>query len=654
MKKLREDRGLFNKWMGELNINAEDDKTMSMLRQEIIDRLSSVYSHEADMDMGVNSVPISLTHEVTQFTDGKTKQTLNKICERYLINSAQTLAHIVQVIVTNKSLGETKQWKIRTKNRMSEFENIDVDVLSSDAKSDYHNVDKFISKIMMAKTKDELPNILIVCFHKARINDILTLFQMFCGNTVMMQNVKLKFHLSFDEPDANLGLCSKFLKAYKSYLVVLIGIEFITASPFEQFWKMLKENGIFQLINPHSQRHLEAPPLDETTYEEYLENYFQIKEHTHLRCDHQTQNPLEYIEHVFASTYLSDPEPVGEGELGDQELGEKIEKPYIDMSDPARKIVFSPAHLCTEKEGVGSHEEVVQFYIDMGWHAFLSNGKFKGFIGPDGTRTSVDDFNQAHGIAGELRDTLRKWAEIHPSENIAITGYWTIERGITFQTDGFNFTHAIVSDYHKQLLNKLVQLFGRLTGNKQYISQRCNIICPQHIMDTVSSLVSKTIELRKENPENYNATDFSDKHSCIPVKLTFVNEEYRLLCVEAITGRRNYKSHLHILLKNGYLAGHITMEDRNNVNVFSKTLKEGPEPYDDIHKSISNVKMYSLEDTSPQSRRFAQFHNAFNTFKPTAQTGEADQYSIDLAKDRYEYNGFVHDVSIAWVTFNHE
>ena len=212
------------------------------------------------------------------------------------------------------------------------------------------------------------------------------------------------------------------------------------------------------------------------------------------------------------------------------------------MNDSTRKIIFSPAQLFTAKECVGSHEEVVKFYNELGFTVYLSNGKFKGFIEPNGERITLDDFNTAHNITGELRDTMREWAKIYPQKNIAITGYWTIERGITFQTDGFNFTHAIICDYHKQLLNKLVQLIGRLTGNKRYIEQKCNIICPQHIIDTVNTLVNKTIELRKENPENYNATDFTDNRSSIPVKLTFVDDEHRLKCVASITTKRNNKT----------------------------------------------------------------------------------------------------------------
>lgn len=649
LARLKTDKELYNKYIQELKIVEDDEKTLIMLRQDIVDRLSTtIYMSKNVQDPTdeneeeeIHEVPkivitnreqepeLALIHELTQFTQGKTEQVLNKITERYLFNSISRAAHIIQIIVTNKSLGETKQWKVRTRNKMDEYENIDVDILSSDVNSEYHSIDKFITKIMMATSKNELPNILIVCFHKKRIEDILTLFQMFSGNTVMIQNVKLKFNLSLDEPDANLGLCSMFLKKYKDHMNQIDNIEFITATPYEKFWNMLHDRGIFKLTNPHNYSREDC--IDGSDYQEYLDNYRQFKDHRHLVCNYSTNNPLEYIQYLFSES-------------------------YVDMTDTTRKIIFSPAHLFTEKERVGSHNEVVQFYTSLDFTVYLSNGKFKGFIEPNGERMSLEDFNRENNITGELRDTLREWARIYPDKNLAITGYWTIERGITFQTDGINFTHAIISDYHKQLLNKLIQLIGRLTGNKKYIQHLCNIVCPQHIIDTVDMLVNKTIELRRNNPENYNFTDFSDNNSSIPVKVTFLDEEWRKRVVDSITKKRNYKLHLHSLLKEGYEAGKIQLEDRNNVHVFTNDKKDTTgrtKIFDDIHNSISNVKMYSSDDTSPESRRFTQFNNAFNTYKPTSQTGKAGEYSIDLAKDRYEHNGFVNEVNIAWITFRH-
>ena len=658
-EKIKKDRTLYYKYVTELEIVEDDDKTVIELRKEIIDKLSSIYTSESKLEEYQQEyqqeyqteVPIYLNHELTQFTLGKTEQTLNSIIERYLINSISPNSHIIQIIITNKSLGETTQWQVRTKNRMNQYENIDVDILSSDGKSEYHNIHKFISKITMAKTKAELPNILIVCFHKKRIEDILTLFKMFCGPTMMIQNAKLKFHLSFDEVDANMGLCSNFLTTYKKYTNLLIAIEFITASPYDKFWKMLHDNDIFKLLNPHNSGKKTKQYLDENSYEDYLNNYFQIKDHVHLICNLVTGNPLEYIEYVFENMC-----PIFENDIdgAQKKIGEI---PYVNMHDGVRKIIFSPAHLYREKRGVGSHEEVVQFYNQKGFTVFLSNGTFKGFIEPSGERTTLEDFNHYNKVNGELRDTMRKWAEMYPTNDIAITGYWTIERGITFQTDGFNFTHAIISDYHAILLNKLIQLIGRTTGNKLYIQHRCNIICPQHIIDTVNTLVNKTIELRTENPANYNATDFSDKNSSIPVKLIFVDDIHREKCFGAINCKRGYKQHLHSLLKEGYQSGKIILEDRNNIHVFTQDSKDttgATKLFDDIHKSISNVKVYTLSDTSPQSRRFAQFNSAFNTYKPTSQTGGVGEYSIDMAKDRYEHNGFINEVNIAWITFRHE
>ena len=121
--------------------------------------------------------------------------------------------------------------------------------------------------------------------------------------------------------------------------------------------------------------------------------------------------------------------------------------------------------------GVGSHEEIVEYFTSKGDTVFLSNGKFKGFVDPSGSRQPLSEFNEQHNVVGELRDSLRKWRELFPQKNIAITGYWTIERGITFCTTGFCFDYAILSTYHLNKLNKLIQLIGRTTGGKKFVEK---------------------------------------------------------------------------------------------------------------------------------------------------------------------------------------
>ena len=94
-ERIKKDRTLYYKYVTELDIVEDDDKTMIELRKEIIDKLSSIYTSESKLEEYQQEyqqeyqteVPIYLNHELTQFTLGKTEQTLNSIIERYLINS---------------------------------------------------------------------------------------------------------------------------------------------------------------------------------------------------------------------------------------------------------------------------------------------------------------------------------------------------------------------------------------------------------------------------------------------------------------------------------------------------------------------------------------------------------------------------------------
>ena len=60
----------------------------------------------------------------------------------------------------------------------------------------------------------------------------------------------------------------------------------------------------------------------------------------YMILNNSTQNPLEYIIDVFQKNIIS---------------------------EEGRKIIFSPAHLFTKKENVGSHEEVVSYFINKNW-----------------------------------------------------------------------------------------------------------------------------------------------------------------------------------------------------------------------------------------------------------------------------------------------
>ena len=97
----------------------------------------------------------SICHEPTQFTLGKTQQTLDmlsNVIEKYYLNSHSNDFHQIQIIVTNNSLLETQQWKIRTKNKLDKYDYVDVDILSSKTDSDYKYMSSFSEKIRLAET----------------------------------------------------------------------------------------------------------------------------------------------------------------------------------------------------------------------------------------------------------------------------------------------------------------------------------------------------------------------------------------------------------------------------------------------------------------------------------------------------------------------
>jgi len=579
-----------------------------------------------------NKIPISLCHELTQFTVGKTEQTLNQVAERYLLNSNNLYDHLIEVLVTNNSLAETEQWKVRTKTKFGDNQDISIDILSSSKESDFNTIHQFISKIITAKTRNELPNVLIICFHKKRVcDDLFTLFDTFCGGNFILNSVKIKFHLSFDEPDSNLGITSTFLTRYKKYEHIIAGIMFITATPYDDFWNMLIENGITQLLSLQNKT-----GFSKESYEEYLEGYRSIKDHKFIPFNNDTNNPVEYIKKVFESKYK-------EVDASESEIGHLL--PYIDESIQGN--IFAPAHLYTETLGVGSHEEMVDFFTSKGYTVFLSNGKFKGFVDPSGARQPLTSFNEQHGIEGEYRDSLRKWQQLHPTKNIAVTGYWTIERGITFCTDGFSFRYAILSNYHLNKLNKLVQLIGRTTGGKKYVKEM-TIICPKLIYDTVINLVENTIALRKLNPENYNKTDFTVDNSAIPVMVEFVDAEYRELIFKSLTGKRNYKDDIHSKIVNGWKDKKIVITDRNNFKLdFSERKLKGVKNYIKVRVCKNN----NIKEDKIEARRFKEFKTAFDLYKPSSQTCKPNEYCIDFAQDDYINGDFINSKNIAWITF---
>jgi hypothetical protein len=550
----------------------------------------------------------SLRTKPTQFTKGKTGDTLFDLTKRYLLHADTLEEHVIDIIVTNKSLQETQQWKIRTLKTFENYENIKIHILSSKS-DDYKSIDKYITDILLCESKNDLPNILIICYHEKRVcDDLIRLFTAFCGKNCNRSSISYKFHISFDEVDANLGVTKTFLKKIKKFINtdVIIGILFITATPDINFWKMLKKNGIPKLLNINSN--------NTQDFNKELENYRSFDDHDIHTHNFDTNNPLDYIKDIFDNTTL------------------------IDSSD-IQKIIFAPAHTYTKASGIGSHAEFVVYFIRKNYCVLLLNGTFKGFIYPGGVAITIQQFNIDYNIDGELRESLSKWKEVNPTINLLITGNNIIERGLTFNTCGFNFTHMILSNYHLSSISKLIQMAGRSTGGILYVDI-ITIICPELVKNTIIDFNKKLVQICSLNPTYFNQTDFEiDNNKTIPVKLTINCEETLQSLIYACDVSSRNMIQIHTILLNGITIGKITLDDRNNIKHFDIT-----------KRSLKRIGMYQRGHKTEASRLW--HHNThYENFTTTGQTGNENSYAIDFAKYEYIHKGYTHPSNVIWVTY---
>ena len=186
---------------------------------------------------------------------------------------------------------------------------------------------------------------------------------------------------------------------------------------------------------------------------------------------------------------------------------------------------------------------MVELLNEKGFIVMIHNGKHKEFRFPGGDIMTIFDFNKIYNIDGELRDTLRKLNELFPTTSIAITGMRTLERGITMNTDGFNFTHMIISDYHAKKLNALLQLMGRSAGHVDYV-KKMNIICSETIWNHAVEFNKNMEQLKIMSPDVYTAEDFIDftrkRHEHEPIIIKFKDQDI---------AKRFYKKKMKPVLK---------------------------------------------------------------------------------------------------------
>lgn len=450
-------------------------------------------SEKREIPLYLNTTPCQFTYSKTTYAIDHIKRLDASRCEP----NSENGVHHMTIILTNNSLIEGRQWNIRLSNDNNTRRN--VSILSSDRKrAQFNDVNSFLGYCVQIIKPDDLIDTLVVCNNVIRNSDLKKIIETFANERINLQNIginKCKFTVMFDEVDrsANLNNACEFIDYSKEFLCI-DSIHLITATPYDDFWKKMKTLGFNKLKNLRYEINEIPPP------EELINSYMKLQDHN-----------IVYVESTLeADEFIKD-----------------IYYKYIPKNKyPIR--LFAPPTKYTN-----THESIKKFFLEQNWIVVVINGKSKDIYLPEVT-LSINEFNRTYFPKKEdveMYKTLSKLHQLYSKTNIVITGFNCIERGITFQTDGFNFTDMIIPPI-KDIATS-VQLIGRSNGGKKYV-QKHNIYIQKEHYTKINNRIDYALKLIESNPIEVCETDFREKTNKekdmvrweVPISIDLQREEF--------------------------------------------------------------------------------------------------------------------------------
>ena len=437
--------------------------------------------------------PLILTNYIntalTQFTQSKTANSLDYIKHYREMAILEDIPmdgmHNLFIILANNSLLESSQWLFRTNSKLSDIMP-NVWTLSSKKNDTNHShVDSIISSFTKSENKSDLINVIICPTNKTRIDDVITIIETLQCNTINLSSFginQFNVQVMFDEADKSILLICDFIKRLLNLLkdkvnYTISSIHYITATPYDEFWKKLEKVGVRSLKNlKHCFNDINH---DRISFADAYEQYRKIEDHTHIAEDNESENPVIYANIAY--------------------------KKHIANSGNIGLTIYAPSE--TTKK---SHDDMASTFLVHGFTIIILNGDKKVIQSSDRTIKDIDEYKKENKIDGELKDVLRKWRCDNPSTNVVITGNILLERGITFNTTGFNFTHMILSMYHVSNIKSLIQMLGRATGNSKYVN-KFTIIAPTKLMNIAKERINIFIDAIKCEPVEFSKSSFTKK-----------------------------------------------------------------------------------------------------------------------------------------------
>jgi hypothetical protein len=433
-----------------------------------------------------------LNVECTQFTIGKTGKTLDRvgISNAAKLHQAYSFVNeekVISIIISSCNLAETAQWKVRTNGKFGK--SLNICTISSKTrttnKGSGNKIGDFIAGLVNTDNKN-LPDILLMCAHSKRVKDDLLILLRSQKRIISTSGKQFKFNLFFDEADKNIGLITDSLKKIRSDVDIDTGknmdsylneVHFITATPTTPFWNALRKISIKELSN------------------------FDIEFGNEI-SDEQRKKARDKYQSILTQPFIDFQGP-GDSLENIKMIMNSNHVPSIGCN--TQNIIFAPA-----ENKVITHNAVKDYFLEKGYHVFIHNGRHKGVYDPSRRFMSIEELNLQYNLdteKSEVRDTLRMWKIKNPSASLAVTGWYTITRGLTFNTDGFNFTHMIFGWCHAKKLAEFVQLLGRCCGHSDYCKP-IKIIGPIGAFKNAQLFVSELLDLKESNVTEYSEKDF--------------------------------------------------------------------------------------------------------------------------------------------------
>lgn len=558
--------------------------------------LNSWYNHYPMEEVVTIKAVVKPTQFMSRNEQGKTNSCLSEMRDinKYFMNMTKVLTDStsnrkpIHIIFTNNSLLETKQWN----NKIANF---GVDTMAILSSKDVKTKGEISSLIHDGDDCGRKVNYIMCCANRTRFEDIKWLVR-----TYSNEHPEYIFYIWLDEFDA-IDDYVNLIRILKTYPKTIASFFAITATAIVKWFKMLMDCGY------------NATDVQLITNIVDSSEYRTISDHNLIYSD-----KIEHVGPVSNFKYILE----NPGEVCYEDTENKIKCHIPDLKSLKGKILFVPGEVF-----VSTHTAIKNIAIDiLKANVVVLNGKEKAVFFADGRpKISLYDYKKKNKYLfnewDSPIDVLRviyndPELRLKGDDNLVITGFRCIERGVTFNLPSFQFHTAIFSQYHFQGIDdieSIVQLAGRCNGWNGNVPI-INIIAPKKLLDEVIAHQNRLIEFLKTSPSFIQIADMSNDPEAIPILIEITDEQ--LIKDLENTKKKNKKFDM---ITDGIKRGLIKVTNPN--------------------QPTSTREPFGHTYSAPTGKQFVYTPKTFRMCTPLTKDGKPENYRFDKFLEAYE-NGY--------------